>query len=159
VVGDAGRATGANGVDGVVGRRRPTLPDPATAAPGYLDTRLITSDSAVHCAAAVAVTTRAVGAATWDHSTKAVRAGGRIVVSGATSGAVARLDLGRLFARQIQVIGSTMGTRAQLERLAAFCACTGTGPHIDRAVPLSEAREAMIALAHGEILGKAVLVP
>src|SRR6201999_294472 len=50
-----------------------------------------------------------VGAATWSHSLKALRPGGRIVISGATSGQMPPAELNRIFFLQLQVVGSTMG--------------------------------------------------
>ncbi|GAA2900832.1 zinc-binding dehydrogenase [Nonomuraea rubra] len=73
-----------------------------------------------------------VGQATWDHSLKSLRPGGRIVVSGATSGAVPPADLNRVFFLQLSVIGTTMGTREQLGRLAVFLEQTGLRPVVDR---------------------------
>src|SRR5690348_1842380 len=61
-----------------------------------------------------------VGEATWSHSLKSLRPGGRIVVSGATSGQVPPAELARIFFLQLSVVGSTMGTRDQLLRLARF---------------------------------------
>ncbi|MBX6769751.1 MAG: zinc-binding dehydrogenase, partial [Actinomadura rubrobrunea] len=52
-----------------------------------------------------------VGQATWSHSLKSLRPGGRIVVSGATSGQVPPAELNRVFFLQLSVVGSTMGTR------------------------------------------------
>src|SRR5690242_20555282 len=72
-----------------------------------------------------------VGEATWAHSLRALRPGGRIVVCGATSGAVPPADLNRVFFLQLSVVGSTMGTRDQLGRLARFCEQTGVRPRID----------------------------
>ncbi|WP_329085548.1 MULTISPECIES: zinc-binding dehydrogenase [unclassified Streptosporangium] len=97
-----------------------------------------------------------VGQATWGHSLKALRPGGRIVISGATSGAVPPADLNRVFFLQLSVIGSTMGTRDQLGRLARFLEQTGTRPLIDRALPLAEAREGFAAMHEGELFGKVV---
>ncbi|GAA4210273.1 zinc-binding dehydrogenase [Streptosporangium oxazolinicum] len=97
-----------------------------------------------------------VGQATWGHSLKALRPGGRIVISGATSGAVPPADLNRVFFLQLSVIGSTMGTRDQLGRLARFLEQTGTRPLIDRALPLTEAREGFAAMHEGELFGKVV---
>ncbi|MFF5212443.1 zinc-binding dehydrogenase [Streptosporangium sp. NPDC000396] len=97
-----------------------------------------------------------VGQATWDHSLKALRPGGRIVVSGATSGAVPPADLNRVFFLQLSVIGSTMGTRDQLARLARFLEQTGARPVIDRTLPLSEAREGFAAMHEGDVFGKIV---
>lgn len=97
-----------------------------------------------------------VGQATWDHSLKALRPGGRIVVSGATSGAVPPADLNRVFFLQLSVVGSTMGTRDQLGRLARFLEQTGARPVIDRVLPLTEAREGIAAMERGELFGKVV---
>lgn len=97
-----------------------------------------------------------VGQATWDHSLKSLKPGGRIVVSGATSGAVPPADLNRVFFLQLSVIGTTMGTREQLGRLAVFLEQTGLRPVIDRVLPLAEARDGFAAMHAGEIFGKVV---
>src|SRR4051795_4628303 len=73
-----------------------------------------------------------VGKATWSHSMKALRPGGTLVVSGATSGADPSADLNRLFFLQLRVIGSTMGTRAELGALLGLCEASGTRPIIDQ---------------------------
>src|SRR5215470_11919562 len=62
-----------------------------------------------------------VGQATWSHSLKALRPGGRIVICGATSGAAPPAELNRVFFLQLSVVGTTMGSRDQLARLATFC--------------------------------------
>jgi len=97
-----------------------------------------------------------VGQATWAHSLKSLKPGGRIVVCGATSGAVPPADLNRVFFLQLSVTGSTMGTRAQFARLLAFCEQTGVRPLIDRELPLSRARDGFAAMAGGEVFGKIV---
>jgi len=97
-----------------------------------------------------------VGEATWSHSLKALRPGGRIVISGATSGAMPPADLARVFFRQLSVVGSTMGTRDQLTRLLRFCEQTGARPLIDRTLPISEARDGFAAMINGELFGKVV---
>src|ERR1700734_1773564 len=65
-----------------------------------------------------------VGQATWAHSLRALRPGGRVVVSGATSGPAPSADLNRGFFLQLSVVGSTMGSRDQLGRLMQFCGQT-----------------------------------
>src|SRR5712692_5239259 len=59
-----------------------------------------------------------VGEATWSHSLKSLRPGGRLVIVGATSGTMPPADLARIFFLQLSVVGSTMGSRDQLGRLA-----------------------------------------
>ncbi|HEY8534034.1 MAG TPA: zinc-binding dehydrogenase [Micromonospora sp.] len=100
-----------------------------------------------------------VGAATWEHSLAVLRPGGRIVVSGATSGALTELNLARVFYRQLSIVGSTMGTREQLCQLVRFCVDTGIRPTIDRLFPLDDAAAALRALGRGEVFGKVVLCP
>lgn len=97
-----------------------------------------------------------VGEATWAHSLKSLRPGGRIVVSGATSGQVPSAELNRVFFLQLSVVGTTMGTREQLERLTRFLVQTGLRPRIDRVLPLAEAREGFAAMAGGDLFGKIV---
>ncbi len=97
-----------------------------------------------------------VGAATWGHSMKAVRPGGVVVCCGATSGPAPSADLQRLFFLQISVIGSTMGTLAELESLIRFCDIAGIVPVVDETYPLADAASALAALEHGSP-GKIVL--
>ncbi len=97
-----------------------------------------------------------VGAATWSHSLKSLRPGGTLVVSGATSGADPSADLNRVFFLQLRVVGSTMGTRDELERLATFCDATGIRPVIDTVLPLADARQGFERMASGDLFGKVV---
>ena len=97
-----------------------------------------------------------VGEATWSHSLKALRPGGRLVISGATSGAMPPADLARIFFLQLSVTGSTMGTRDQLVRLVRFCEQTGVRPVIDRTLPLAQARDGLAAMISGDLFGKVV---
>jgi NADPH:quinone reductase-like Zn-dependent oxidoreductase len=107
----------------------------------------------------VDVVMETVGEATWAHSVRSLKPGGRIVISGATSGDVPPAELTRIFFTQLSVVGSTMGTRDQLGRLVRFCEQTGTRPLIDRALPLAEARDGFKAMIDGTHTGKVVFVP
>ena len=98
-----------------------------------------------------------VGAATWSHSLKALKPGGTLVVSGATSGQDPSADLNRVFFLQLSVVGSTMGTKDELDRLARLCAQRGIHPPIDGTYPLEQAREALTRLNAGDVFGKLVL--
>lgn len=98
-----------------------------------------------------------VGAATWDHSLKSLRPGGRIVISGATSGANPPADLARVFFKQLSVIGATMGTRDELAALVALCLRTGIRPLIDREMPMADATVGLAAVERGDVVGKIVL--
>jgi D-arabinose 1-dehydrogenase-like Zn-dependent alcohol dehydrogenase len=98
-----------------------------------------------------------VGEATFGHSMKAVRPGGRVVVSGSTSGATTPLELQRLFFLQIDVLGSTMGSRSELEALLGFLVTSGVRPTVDSTFALADARGAFDKLATGHVFGKIVL--
>ena len=75
----------------------------------------------------------------------------------ATSGSQPPADLSRVFFLQLSVVGSTMGTRDELERLVAMCQATGLRPLIDHELPLSAADEALRHIASGDLFGKIVL--
>jgi len=107
----------------------------------------------------VDVVMETVGQATWSHSLKSLKPGGRIVISGATSGDVPPAELTRVFFTQLSIVGSTMGTRDQLGRLIQFCAQTGVRPLIDRVLPLADAPEGFAAMIEGTHTGKIVFTP
>jgi len=98
-----------------------------------------------------------VGAATWDHSLKALEPGGVIVVSGATSGPAPSADLTRVFFRQLRIVGSTMGTRRELEDLIRFLLATGVRPLVDSVRDLADVESAFAQMASGDVFGKLVL--
>lgn len=98
-----------------------------------------------------------VGRATWSHSIRALRPGGRIVISGTTSGPnLDDAELTRIFFLQLSVIGSTMGTRAELASLVNLLDATGTKPLVDRTLPMEQARDGFAAMAEGDVFGKIV---
>jgi NADPH:quinone reductase-like Zn-dependent oxidoreductase len=98
-----------------------------------------------------------VGAATWSHSLRSLKPGGAVVICGATSGPNPdATELNRLFFLQLRVLGSTMGTRAELERLTRFLVTTGVRPAIDSVLPLADAREGFARMVEGELVGKVV---
>ena len=97
-----------------------------------------------------------VGDATWEHSLRSLRPGGRVVVSGATSGANPPADLNRVFFLQLSVVGSTMGTREELLQLLEFMESSDVRPVIDEVRPLAEARQAFERLQAGGGFGKQV---
>lgn len=98
-----------------------------------------------------------VGEATWSHSLKALRPGGVIVVSGATSGAMPPADLNRVFFLQLQIVGSTMGTAEEFARMIALMQEKNVSPIIDRVISMDQAREGFAAMIDGELRGKIVM--
>ena len=98
-----------------------------------------------------------VGKATWSHSVKALRPGGTIVISGTTSGPNPdNAELTRVFFLQLRVIGSTMGTRAELAALTELLDVSGVRPVIDRVLPLEQAADGFAAMATGDLFGKVI---
>jgi NADPH:quinone reductase-like Zn-dependent oxidoreductase len=100
-----------------------------------------------------------VGEATWRHSLRALRPGGKIVVCGATSGFDPPADLSRIFFLQLEIIGSTMGTRDELVELVRLLESSGVRPRIDRTIPLAEVADGIAAMVAGEHFGKIVVAP
>lgn len=107
----------------------------------------------------VDVVLETVGEATWKHSMRAVKPGGKIIVAGSTSGPNPSAELQRLFFLQLDVCGSTMGTLSELNQLVRLCEMSGARPPIDRVLPLADARDGFAAMAEGELFGKIVLNP
>jgi NADPH:quinone reductase-like Zn-dependent oxidoreductase len=100
-----------------------------------------------------------VGKATWAHSIRSLKPGGTLVVTGATSGDASPAELTRVFFLQLKIVGSTMGTRDELERLIRFCLERDIRPTIHQTLPLAQAREGFQALLDGDVVGKIVFTP
>ena len=98
-----------------------------------------------------------VGQATWERSIRSLARRGRLVTCGATTGPQASLDLRVLFARQLSVLGSYMGTRAELWRAAELFFAGRLAPVVDRTFPLSESAQAQQYLESSLQFGKVVL--
>lgn len=98
-----------------------------------------------------------VGEATWGHSLRVLEPDGVVVVAGATSGYDPPADLGRVFFRELRIVGSTMGTRRELEQLVRLLDVTGVRPVIDEVLPMTDARRAFERLLAGDVFGKLVL--
>jgi NADPH:quinone reductase-like Zn-dependent oxidoreductase len=98
-----------------------------------------------------------VGAATWEHSLRSVRPGGRIVVAGATTGSDIVLDLPRVFYRQVSVIGSTAATRWETVRMLRFLEATGIRPVIDSVFAFDDLHKAFVRLQEPDVFGKVVV--
>jgi NADPH:quinone reductase-like Zn-dependent oxidoreductase len=105
----------------------------------------------------VDVVVETVGEATWVRSLSAVRPAGRVVVCGATSGPNPPAALHRFWWKQLDVLGSTMGTRDDFLGAYDLIRSGRARVHVDTVLPLSEIRAAHERLEAGEQLGKIVL--
>ena len=100
-----------------------------------------------------------VGRATLATSMQAVGRGGRIVVVGNTSGPRADIDIRFIFAKQISIIGSTMGSHQDFREVTELLWAGKLKPVVDRVMPLAEGVEAYRRLEVGQHFGKIVLIP
>jgi NADPH:quinone reductase-like Zn-dependent oxidoreductase len=107
--------------------------------------------------AGVDVVVEHVGEATWQTSLQAVRPQGRVAVCGATSGPNPKAALHRVWWKQLTILGSTMGTKADFEGAFELVKSGKAEPVIDSVYPLAEARAAHERMESGEQFGKIVL--
>jgi NADPH:quinone reductase-like Zn-dependent oxidoreductase len=98
-----------------------------------------------------------VGEATWERSLQAARPQGRIVVCGATTGPNPKAALHRVWWKQLTILGSTMGTKADFEGVYELVASGRAKPVVDSVFPLADARAAHERMESGEQFGKIVL--
>mgnify|MGYP001823232621 FL=1 len=100
-----------------------------------------------------------VGEALWDDCLRCLGPDGRLVVYGATTGPIVKLNLAHLFWKQLQIIGSTMASREEFEQVMRRIADGTLEPVVDSVLPLEEIRAAHETLEGGDVFGKLVLVP
>ena len=113
------------------------------------DVRKVTKDG-------VDVVFEHVGPATLEESMRSLAMGGRIVTCGSTSGVKAEISMPRLFFRQADLLGSTMGNASEFEAvLKAIDA--GLRPVVDKIYPLDRVQDALTRVDNTEQFGKVVL--
>jgi NADPH:quinone reductase-like Zn-dependent oxidoreductase len=100
-----------------------------------------------------------VGPATWEHSLKSLKPGGTLVTCGATTGPQVGMDLRFVFSRQLNVLGSYMGTMGELNEVLKHVFSGKLKPVVDRVFPLKEIRAAHEYMEKSEMFGKIVLTP
>lgn len=107
----------------------------------------------------VDVVVETVGKATWKKSLRALAKDGRLVTCGATTGPLGETDIRLIFWRQLRIVGSTMGTKAELSQALNLLWAGRLRPVVHSVFPLERARDAQELLARGEHFGKVVLRP
>ncbi len=100
-----------------------------------------------------------VGAATWDESMKSLKSSGTLVTCGATTGSGVGIELRHLFARQLSLLGSYMGTMGELYEVLGHVFAGRLKPVVDRTFPLKELRAAHEHLEKSQMFGKVVVNP
>jgi NADPH:quinone reductase-like Zn-dependent oxidoreductase len=100
-----------------------------------------------------------IGPQVWQASLRSLAKAGRLVTCGATSGPEAALDLRYVFSRQLTIMGSMMGTRAELSQLLHLLGSKQLNPVVDAVFPLKEAVAAQQRMLGRGFFGKLVLTP
>lgn len=100
-----------------------------------------------------------VGAATYHGSLRALRKGGRLLTVGNSSGPQFKFDNRYMFGKHLSIIGSTMGTHRDYEKVMGLLFEGRLRAVIDTVLPLGEGLEALRRLQAGEVAGKLVLRP
>jgi NADPH:quinone reductase-like Zn-dependent oxidoreductase len=95
-----------------------------------------------------------IGGPIWNAALKCLVRGGRIVTCGATIGDQPPADLRRVFIRQLQIFGSTLGNPDEFAALLAWCAEGRIVPMVDARYPLGQVRAALSHLESGAHFGK-----
>jgi len=98
-----------------------------------------------------------IGPDVWDSCLESLAKGGRLITCGATTGGDVKLNLRYMYARQLTIKGSYMGTRAELVKAAELVGQGRLTPVIDRTFPLQEARQAQDLMVQRKFFGKIVL--
>jgi NADPH:quinone reductase-like Zn-dependent oxidoreductase len=100
-----------------------------------------------------------IGQATWERSIELCAPGGTIVSAGATSGDDARMNITYMFAKQIRILGSRLGTMADTIDAAQHLSAGWFRPLVDRELPLEDLGEAHRLMDEGQLIGKAIIRP
>ncbi len=98
-----------------------------------------------------------VGGETFTESLKALAWGGKIVTCGATAGSAVQIDLKPIFFKNISVLGSTMGSKADLIRVAGLVASGKLKPVVDSVFPMAKYLDAVAKLESRDFFGKIVV--
>jgi NADPH:quinone reductase-like Zn-dependent oxidoreductase len=99
-----------------------------------------------------------IGAVTWEESTASLAPHGRLVTCGATTGNDVRLDLRHLFAKQISIMGSYMGSKHELLEVLKLVEAGHLRPVVSEVVPMLDAGRAQTLMEERRHFGKIVLV-
>jgi len=98
-----------------------------------------------------------VGTATWESSLRMLRRGGTYVTCGATTGHLATLNLRLLFFKQLNIMGSTMGSMAEMHQAWDLASMGAIEPVVDRVLPVRELGLAHQLLEDRNVTGKIVI--
>ena len=98
-----------------------------------------------------------IGPETWQKNLSCLARGGRMVTCGATSGPKAEVDIRHLYSKQLSILGSYMGSLAELHQVIELAEKGVLAPVIDQVFPLKEAAEAHRRMESRKNFGKILL--
>jgi len=96
------------------------------------------------------------GGETFNKALDALKPGGRLVSYGSTLGAAQNVEIRRIFWKQLNVLGSTMGSPSDFPAMLKLYEA-GLRPIIDKVFPLEQASDAHVRMEAGDQFGKIVL--
>ncbi|HEX9500257.1 MAG TPA: zinc-binding dehydrogenase [Thermoanaerobaculia bacterium] len=123
----------------------------------YRETDFVAAVRALTNKRGVDVVFEHIGADTFERSLKTLARGGRLVTCGATAGGEANINIRLIFFKLLSILGSTMGSLAELHEIMKHVEAGRLRPVIDRVLPIGEIREAHRVLENREAFGKVVL--
>ncbi len=100
-----------------------------------------------------------VGSATWEESMASLAKNGRLVTCGVTTGNTARINIRKIYQRQLTILGSALGSTSELRTIIRLAEGGKLSPIVDRVLQLQAAAEAHRALENRENFGKICLCP
>ncbi|HEX3034996.1 MAG TPA: zinc-binding dehydrogenase [Thermodesulfobacteriota bacterium] len=98
------------------------------------------------------------GAINWERSILSLTMGGRMVVCGATSGHEGKMDIRRLFANRLSILGSTMGTKNDLLEVLKHVESGKLKPVLYKVFPMAQVAKGHILMENRDVFGKIVLI-
>ena len=125
----------------------------------HREVRRIAGEIAADRQATVDVIFEHIGGSHWGRELALLGYGGTLVTTGATTGYDVRTDLRHVFFKGINILGSTQGTRAELEQGLYWMSRQKIRSIIDSTYPLEQAARAHARMAAGSLFGKILLKP
>jgi NADPH:quinone reductase-like Zn-dependent oxidoreductase len=100
-----------------------------------------------------------IGKATFAQEVSLLKMAGTLVATGATTGYDSQIDLRYLFFKGTNLLGSTQGTKAELEEVIHWTNKGKIKPLISTVLPFSEMVQGHVMMAKAEQIGKILTTP
>lgn len=100
-----------------------------------------------------------IGKSTFPQEISLLKNGGTLVATGATTGYDCTIDLRYLFFKGTNLLGSTQGTKAELEQVIYWTSKGKIKPLIGQILPFSDMVKGHVMMANGDQMGKIITTP